>query len=113
MLQGWRNSSPRDWEQFFTFGDSERELLLVRVGVHWNLPLEEERQPQRASRPREAVSPKPFPSARIRLQARLWVIPGSCVCSACLHVSLAGPTQEAGPGLKSSTFPPKWEWMEG
>lgn len=55
---GLANSSPRDWEQFFTFGDSERELLLVRVG-HWNLPLEEERQP-RELRPREAVSPKPF-----------------------------------------------------
>ena len=38
----------------------ERELLLVRVEVDWNLPLEEGRQPQRASHPCEAVSPKPF-----------------------------------------------------
>ena len=29
MHQGWRNSSSSDWEQFFTFGDSEREEVVV------------------------------------------------------------------------------------
>ena len=77
MLQGWCNSSRRDWEQFFTFGDGEREGVVVRVsGCGLELAPEVGRQPLRASDPCKAASPKPFPSAHIRLQAVLWVIPG-------------------------------------
>lgn len=86
MLQGWCNSSPRDWEQFFTFGDSEREGVVVRESERGlELALEVGRQPQRASHPCKAASPKPFPSAHICLQAVLWVILGLirllCLCS--------------------------------
>ena len=94
----------------------ERELLLGWADVDWNLP------------PRWGDSPRELPThVKLRLQSLFhqptfvcrqcygW-LRGLFVCFICVHVSLAGPTQEAGARFEIFYFPSKVgmnEWMDG